>query len=119
MRARYAEWRLRNDTTYDDQILVDNDGNGWLTWMLNDHTEPMLRPLGITMKVDGHTYSPLIQMSGFGMMGEVHSKTRKKAIRLGRRLAKDEADRDARRRRASRPVGPTESPLPPSAIKEG
>jgi hypothetical protein len=100
LRDRIEEWRLRNDTSYDELILVTNDGRGWLTWLQNDHTEPMLRPLGMTMTYQGHTYSPIIQVPFFI---EVHNKTRERAVRLGRRLAKEDADREVLRRTATRP----------------
>lgn len=106
LRHRYQEWKLRNDTTYDDLILVDNDGYGWLTWIRNDHTEEILRPLGQTKVYEGHTYAAVIQMwsiMGAYGMSEAHSKTKERAVRLGRRICKEHAIIESTKRDASRP----------------
>ena len=85
-------------------FLLSNDGRGWLVWFPIDNPtgDPMKEPFDWVprMTVEGVEYTPV---GNFLTCSESHFRTRRKAVRVGRKLARQKAKAAAATRGPQRP----------------
>lgn len=94
---RIVEFRLRNNTDYDDRILVEHDGDGWTTWVhsVEGQNGTVVEGSMLTILedrvVNDRRYVPVVEMP---YMWLSHRRSRRGAVLLGRRLVQEEARRE-------------------------